>query len=143
MHTRWMSTVLMAGILGLGQMSASSSYAAEEDSAAAQKTPMQVEADVVKSHVVASPPATLLVSNWWRAVEQAQRWKLAGDVALLNGQPVTAYPFYDKLAKTFPGTPHGRVAADRGNYALYRLRHAGNYPPEEDIVRELYDLLTW
>ncbi len=143
MNARRVSTVLIATILGLGQLCVSSSRAAEEDNGAAQKTPIQVEAEVVKSHGGAGPPATLLASSWWGAVEQAQRWKLAGDVALVSRQPVTAYPFYDKLAKTFPGTPHGRVAADRGNYALSRLRHAGNYPPEEDILMELYDLLTW
>ncbi len=143
MHARRMSTILMAAILGFGPIFASSSRAAAEENTAARTPPIQRETDAAESRVSSSPPAPELASNWWGAVEQVQRWKLAGDVALVNGQFAMAYPFYDKLAKTFPGTPHGRVAADRGNYALYRLRHAGNYPPEEDIVRELYDLLTW
>ena len=145
MHARWMmSVVLTAGLLSFGHVFA------EETAEPVTPTPapaapahsIRGEADAVESRVVGSPP-TILSSSWWGAVEQAERWKLAGDVAMLNRQPVVAYPFYDKVAKTFPGTPHGKVAAFRGNNALYHLRHTGNYPPEEDILREIYDLLTW
>ena len=164
MHARWIIFMLVAGILGLGQMGASNSQAVEEESTVAPtpdapapsapaadapvptaqaSTPsIRGEADAVESRVGGSQPP-LLSSSWWGAVQQAERWKFAGDMALLNKQWTTAYPFYDKVARTFPGTPHGRAAASRGNYALYRLRHAGDYPPEEDDLREIYDLLTW
>lgn len=140
MRARWMSIILTAGLLSIGQAFAEETAPAAAPSSAA--SPLREETDVVESRVGGSPPANLSAS-WWGAVEQAERWKFAGDMALLNKQPMVAYPFYDKVARAFPGTPHGKVAAFRGNYALYRLRHAGNYPPEEDIVRELYDLLTW
>ncbi len=146
MHSRWMSLVLTAGVLGLGHIGALNHHVfAEENTTTVAQPPapsMRGETGAVESRVGSSPPASLS-SSWWGAVEQAERWKFAGDLALVQGQPVVAYPFYDKLARTFPGTPHGRVAARRGNYALYRLRHAGDYPPEEDDLRELYDLLTW
>ena len=164
MHARWMSVVLMAGFLSFGQVfaeedtesgapepvPAAADSAAPDSSAPVPATPapsapapsMGGEADAAESRVGGSPP-TLLSSSWWGAVQQAEQWKFAGDMALLHQQPSVAYPFYDRVAKTFPGTPHGRVAAVRGNYALYRLRHAGNYPLEEDELREIYDLLTW
>ena len=76
-------------------------------------------------------------------VRQADDWQRAGDIALANHQPMFAYHFYKKNVETFPRTPHGRLAASRGNYCRQALRHPARVPSGESWLREIYDFLTW
>ncbi len=77
------------------------------------------------------------------AVHLAEWWQRAGDIAFVNQEPEVAFLFYYKLAKTFPKTPHGRIAVHRGRSALRKICRVNSYPPEEDFLGEIYDFLTW
>ena len=76
-------------------------------------------------------------------VRQADEWQRAGDLAIQNDSVGIGSTFYAKVVETFPGTPHAKVAAYRGDYCQYRLRHPNHMPPEENWWRDIYDTLTW
>ncbi|MCM8794435.1 MAG: hypothetical protein NC819_01340 [Candidatus Omnitrophica bacterium] len=86
-----------------------------------------------------------LEPTWREATDMASWWQWQGDVAFANRQYATAYPYYHLLARTFPDTPHGKVAVHRGNAALEHMKAPGRkgLPPNEDWLREIYDTLTW
>ncbi len=128
-HIRVM-VVLLAGVL-IG----AAAYAAEKPASASDEAGTVAGQQIER---LSRYPA------WQQAIEEARYWQLAGDMALLNEQPQIAYPFYQRLANTFPGTLHGRVAAHRGNVALREMKaDASRIPPGEDIKKEIYDILTW
>lgn len=76
-------------------------------------------------------------------VHQAEEWQQAGDLALHNDSLAIGSVYYTKVIETFPGTPHSKMAAWRGDYCQYRLRHPNHIPPGENWWAELYDTLTW
>ena len=76
-------------------------------------------------------------------VQQADEWQHAADLAIHNDSLAIGSVFYAKVVETFPGTPHAKVAAHRGDYGQYELKHPNHMPPEENWWRELYDTLTW
>lgn len=132
MRIGWMRVMALGGI-GFICFAAPAISSAEQCSPAgtAQK------ADCVGGKYGSSVP------EYGEAVHLAQWWKQAGDIALINQEPEVAFLFYYKLAKTFPKTPHGRIAVHRGRSALRKICRVGDYPPQEDFLGEIYDILTW
>lgn len=79
-------------------------------------------------------------------VRQADRWQREADVARSGGQWDIAYNRYAATAETFPGTPHGKVGADRAAWMKGWGLQPDRSPASEDPVSwltELFDFLTW
>ena len=79
-------------------------------------------------------------------VKEADRWLREADLARSGGQWDIAYGRYARTAGTFPGTPHGRVAAGRARWMQDWALSPNRGPASEDpvsLVCELFDLVTW
>lgn len=79
-------------------------------------------------------------------VQEARRWQLAGDVARAHEQWDVAYTYYTRIAETFPGTPHGRLAANRVVEARFHMLWPRRSPAEDSPASwlgEMIDFLTW
>lgn len=79
-------------------------------------------------------------------IRQAREWQWAGDLAVANGHPVEAYYFYQKIADTFPGTPHGRRAEKWTKTMNTRALRPVRSPASEDPgswVEEVLDFVSW
>ena len=82
--------------------------------------------------------------NFMEAIQQAQEWKHAGDMAVANQQPLVAYGFYAKLASVFPATHYGRWAAKRVHRLQAHLKRPARSPGvEEPLIAEFFDMVTW
>lgn len=79
-------------------------------------------------------------------VKEADRWQKEADVARANNQWDIAYDRYFRIAQTFPGTPHGIVAARRARWMQNWALSPDRSPASEDPVSwtcELFDFVTW
>ncbi len=80
------------------------------------------------------------------AVLQAREWQRQGDLASAGGLYGVAYVAYQKVAKTFPGTRHGRYAASRARAMQAMLRHPARSPASDDAsswTAEVVDFFLW
>lgn len=97
--------------------------------------------------------AVLLAGVWifgtgatMEGVREARRWQHAAQIAAAVGNPEIAYIYYEKVASTFPGTPHGREAACQGWAMQTRLHAPAHSPASESAaawIGEMVDFLTW
>lgn len=79
-------------------------------------------------------------------VRQADRWSHKAQMAHATGQWDVAYDYYMKVAETFPGTPHGRLALRMARHMQDWAISPARSPADEDPVSltcELFDLVTW
>lgn len=79
-------------------------------------------------------------------IREAREWQYAGDIATALDQPLVASVFYEKVAKTFPNTTHGRLAQERLREIRALLREPAVSPVQEPPgtwKKELRDFLTW
>ena len=81
-----------------------------------------------------------------QGVRDADRWQREADLARAGGQRDIAYDRYTATAETFPGTPHGKVGADRAawmkDWALQPDRSMASEDPISWLA-EVFDFLTW
>ena len=79
-------------------------------------------------------------------VRQADRWQREADLSRAQGQWDIAYDRYATTAETFPGTPHGKVGADRAawmkSWGLQPDRSSASDDPISWLT-ELLDFFTW
>lgn len=79
-------------------------------------------------------------------VRQAREWQHHGDSARAGRMWDAAHLFYNKVAKTFPDTPHGRVAARRVRQMRAQMVSPARSPASDDPLAwlgELVDFLLW
>ena len=79
-------------------------------------------------------------------IREAREWQYAGDIAMAKNQPLVASIFYEKVAKIFPNTAHGRLAQERLSQIRALLREPAVSPAHEPPgtwEKELTDFLTW
>jgi hypothetical protein len=79
-------------------------------------------------------------------VEWARHWQRIADMGRANGQWDVAYTYYTLIARTFPDTPHGRLALARAKEAKSWLLYPKPASSDEtpvSWVEELFDFLTW
>ena len=88
----------------------------------------------------------LLMGSLVDGVRQARAWQHAGDVALANGELEAAHLFYQKVARIFPGTPHGRLAQTQLKMLEVRLGEPQESPALESwetCKKEIIEFFTW
>ena len=81
-----------------------------------------------------------------QGVVQAREWQREGDLASAGGLYEVAYVAYEKVAKTFPGTRHGRYAASRARAMQAALRQPARSPASEDArcwSADVVDFFLW
>lgn len=79
-------------------------------------------------------------------VQQAREWQRAGDIAQAGHLWAVAYQHYDRIARAFPGTPHGRVASRRAYKMMRYLASPDRSPAAEDpgsLLEEFFNFLLW
>ena len=80
----------------------------------------------------------------YEAIRLAREWQYKADVAMGAGDPLIAYPYYEKIVETFPGTTHAWVAKVRLETARTKLLIPRHSPAQDDsLAEELTDFLTW
>lgn len=95
----------------------------------------------------------LLVGVWVMAtaaspegVGQARRWQHQADLARAGGMEEVAYVSYEQVYRTFPGTRHGNLAADRMRQLRSRMSWPGQSPASENggsWTSEVTDFFVW
>ena len=95
----------------------------------------------------------LLAAAWLLAsgaspegVEQARRWQYQGDLAQAGGLDEIAYVSYERIHRTFPGTRHGNLAADRMRNLRSQMAWPRQSPAQENPgswTSEVFDFLVW
>ncbi len=79
-------------------------------------------------------------------IQKAREWQHAGDIAMALDQPLVAAVFYEKVAKTFPGTAHGRLAEEQLSQIRKTVKEPAVSPAHEPPgiwEKDLTDFLTW
>ena len=110
----------------------------------AQRDPKGQEG--VETALAASPEAQPYPALPTNGIRMARQWQLAADIAYAHGRWEEAFHFYEKIALTFPGTRHGRFAAERMERIAAQLASPQRPPDSEDAdswIAELWSFLTW